>query len=189
MFCLFSIQQHVSWSLGITRLICNLSFEPVLPSDFQLILSLLFIKTSAFPPSVIFVGMRDAAAEERQMSSWSSNRLCSLCSLGGGAAVVERVPLSACSAESLYRGTECEMGFSWIPVRKSFFLWEAISAKPLITTLITMRCFMTLPFTAITTYLFTAILNPCYRMYFVSSIIYLLLQLIYWSPLTIKWYS
>lgn len=68
-FCLFSIQQHVSWSLGITRLICNLSFEPVLPSDFQLILSLLFIKTSAFPPSVIFVGMRDAAAEERQMSS------------------------------------------------------------------------------------------------------------------------
>lgn len=56
--------------------------------------------------------MRDAAAEERQMSSRSGNRLCSLCRLGGGAALVEKVPLGACSAESLYKGIECEMRFS-----------------------------------------------------------------------------
>lgn len=78
-----------------------------------------------------------ATVEERQTSSWSSN---SLCSLGGGAAAVGRVRLGACSAETLYRGTECEMGFYCVPVRK-WFSWEAMDAKTLITTLITATLF------------------------------------------------
>jgi len=94
------------------------SIASVLPGGFQLIRSLLLINFSAFPPSVIFVDMRDAAAEGKQMSGWSSNRFCSL---GGGAVAVERACLGACSAETLYRGTECETGFYCVPVRERIF--------------------------------------------------------------------
>lgn len=120
----------------------------MLPSGFQLILSLLFINLSAFPPSVIFVDMRDATAEKRQTSNQNSNKLCNLCSLGGCVAVVERVHLGPCSAESLYKGTECQMRYYCVPVRKRCSFWEAMSAKILITTLITAPLFHDIAFQA-----------------------------------------
>lgn len=93
-----------------------------------------------------------------------------------------RLHPGACSAQSLYRGTECETELC--PSEENVFLGEAVSAKMLITTM----PFMTSLFTAKPACLFAITLNPCLMMYFLSFTFYLLVQLVYWLPLTIQWY-
>lgn len=106
-FCLFSIQHPVSWNH-------QAQLQPQLHLCIPVVFSQLCDSSLPWYLSSIS-DFQLRGAQQLRGSRWS------LFSLRRSAAVVERVHLTACSAESLYRGTDSYTGLYCVPVRKMCF--------------------------------------------------------------------